>query len=317
VLFIYAIFVGGSPSVIRAAIMAVIAFGGQLIGRKNTGLNALGLTAGVMCLLQPQLPWDVSFQLSFAATLGLVLFADPLQKWLINLLSEHYSEKTAARVANPISEYFLFTLAAQITTLPVIMLQFKQFSLISLLANPLVLPVQPVVMIGGMAVTMLGMMWLPLGRITAILVWPFVAYSNWMVSLLSRIRGGSMTLSIETAVAFSLLLLLMLMIFILRKEIAHFVKNIRWVYLAGILLMAVIVLGTILWRSPDGILHIQLTRTAKETTTFIKSPSGTSLLIDPSSESNLQSAFISSQASPWYFHLDDVLVTDLKSQNDL
>ncbi len=80
-IILYAVFVGSTPSVVRAAVMAVSAFGGHLIGRRQSGLNALALTAALMCLANPYLPWDVSFQLSFAATLGLVLFAEPLQRW--------------------------------------------------------------------------------------------------------------------------------------------------------------------------------------------------------------------------------------------
>jgi len=76
-LSLYSVLVGGSPSVVRAAVMAVIAMGGHLIGRQSTGVNALFLTAALMCLFNPFLLWDASFQLSFAATLGLVLL--PLQ----------------------------------------------------------------------------------------------------------------------------------------------------------------------------------------------------------------------------------------------
>ncbi len=317
VLTFYSLLVGGSPSVVRAAIMAVVAFGGRLIGRKNTGLNALGLTAGIMCLIQPQLPWDVSFQLSFMATLGLVLFADPLKRWLESFLTARFSEKISAQFTGPISEYFLFTLAAQITTLPVIMLQFKQFSLTSIIANPLVLPVQPAVLVGGMLATLMGMLWLPLGKLVAILTWPLLAYSNRIVTLLDQIHGGTMTLSSETTIRLVILFFLLLLIFIFRKQLSKIIKNIPWFYLTAALGLVVVIFGSILWHSPDGILHVRFIRTGNETSLFLQSPSGTTFLIDPSSESNSLSARVSALVSPWYFHVDNVLVTNLKSAKSI
>ncbi len=76
----YALLTGAAPSVVRAAIMGGMGLIGPLLGRRQAGVNTLVFTAGIMCLLSPGLPWDISFQLSFAATLGLILFADPLQR---------------------------------------------------------------------------------------------------------------------------------------------------------------------------------------------------------------------------------------------
>lgn len=311
VLIVYTLFVGASPAVLRAAIMAILAFGGHLIGRKNSGLNALGLTAGAMCLFNPQLPWDVSFQLSFAATLGLMLFADPLQEWLKALLSRRLPEEASARLTGPLSEYFLFTLAAQVTTLPVILLQFSRLSLTSLLANPLVLPVQPAVLVGGMLTTLLGMVWLPLGRLAALFTWPLLAYSNWVVTLLARIHGGAMTLSAESAIAFSILAVLLVLLFLFRKMLYEFFKNFRWIYAAVGLFLLAFVLWLALWRAPDGRLHLRLLRSEAESSLLLTSPGGYTLLIDPASESNTLAAALSPALSPWNFHLDATLATDL------
>ncbi len=75
----YTILVGADAAVVRAAIMGSLGMLGVLVGRRNNGLNILGLTALGMCLLNPQLPWDVGFQLSFMATLGLIIYARPLE----------------------------------------------------------------------------------------------------------------------------------------------------------------------------------------------------------------------------------------------
>jgi competence protein ComEC len=313
VLMVYALLVGASPSVMRAAIMAIIAFGGRLVGRKDGALNALGLTAGIMCLISPHLPWDVSFQLSFMATLGLVLFASPLQEWLKNLLTRRVSEGAANRISGPVSEYFLFTLAAQVTTLPVILLQFSQLSLTSLIANPLVLPVQPALLVGSLAATLMGMVWLPLGRIAATITWPLSAYSNWAVTVIDRIHGGSMTLSPQSVIYASILLGILLLLFIFRSHLPKWFNQQHWGWIALSLFVLVVLLWTSVWRSPDGKLHIQLLNTGEETSIYLRSPSGKSILIDPSSQSNTLSAEISPSLPLWRFHLDEVLATQLST----
>ena len=74
---IYTVLVGSSPSVLRAAIMGILALFARQLGRQ-TGINTLAVTAAVMAGFNPNILWDPGFQLSFAATLGLVLYADPL-----------------------------------------------------------------------------------------------------------------------------------------------------------------------------------------------------------------------------------------------
>jgi competence protein ComEC len=75
----YSLLVGGNPAVVRAALMGAAAVFGGLVGRRQSGINTLVFTAALMCAFNPFLPWDVSFQLSFSATLGLILYAEPVE----------------------------------------------------------------------------------------------------------------------------------------------------------------------------------------------------------------------------------------------
>lgn len=320
VLIVYALFVGAAPSVIRAAIMAVITFGGHLIGRKNGGLNALGLTGGLMCLINPLLLWDTSFQLSFMATLGLVLFASPMEKWLENRLEHRFSEETAHRFTGPVSEYFLFTLAAQATTLPVIALQFKRLSLTSLIANPLVLPVQPAILIAGGISTIAGMIFQPLGKILAAVTWPLLAYSNRIVESLAKIRWGSMNITPSTALWISIVLIVAILLLLFRNYFKKIFKNIRWIYWTLFLIVVVGLLWTIVLRSADGNLQLSLVRAEEDSSVFLKSPNGTTLLIDPGGSVNQLAGQVSQWVSPWQFHVDAALITrfdSAKTINDL
>jgi len=73
----YSLLVGASASVVRAAFMGSYAVLGHSISRKGNTLNNLGVSALLMVVLNPHLPWDLGFQFSVMATLGLSCLPDP------------------------------------------------------------------------------------------------------------------------------------------------------------------------------------------------------------------------------------------------
>ena len=190
----YTFLVGAEAAVVRAAIMGGISLTVRQIGRRNDGFNALMLSAVVMSIFNPHIPWDVGFQLSFFATLGLILYAEPFQNWAVNIITRYTSPGIAQKLAAPISEYILLTLAAQLTTLPIMAYHFKRISLVSVIANPFILPVQPAVMIVGGIAVILSLIWLPLGAIAAYGAWPFIAYTIRMVELFDLLQSGVIVL---------------------------------------------------------------------------------------------------------------------------
>jgi competence protein ComEC len=182
----YTVLVGAQASVVRAAIMGSIGLVGQAIGRRQAGANTLVFTAATMCAFNPGVLGDAGFLLSFFATLGLILYAEPLQTWFANLASRRMSSELAQRISGPVGEYFLFTTAAQATTLPVILVIFGRLSISSAVANPLILPAQPpVIVLGGIAV-MAGMALPQAGDLLAHLVTPLLAYTIQIVEWLGR-----------------------------------------------------------------------------------------------------------------------------------
>src|SRR3972149_6215029 len=94
---IYALMVGADPAVIRAAIMGGLALTARLLGRQTHAMASLGAAALAMTALNPLILWDVGFQLSFAATLGLVLYADPIAQRFLGLASRWMDPRRAAR----------------------------------------------------------------------------------------------------------------------------------------------------------------------------------------------------------------------------
>ncbi len=131
--------VGASETAIRAGVMAVIVLIAQHLRRPTEGVRVLLIAGAGMALMNPYLVlFDLSYQLSMLATLGLVLFSNPLQKRM-----QFVPEMLGLR------EIVATTLSTQITVLPLLILSIGSVSLVSLIANILVLPAVPAAMLLG------------------------------------------------------------------------------------------------------------------------------------------------------------------------
>lgn len=311
---LYSVFVDGSASVIRAAIMASTAAVGHLIGRRQSGLHALVLTAAVMCLVNPNLPWDVSFQLSFMATLGLVLFAQPMQEFLHAQVEKRFGEEKAAKISSPISEYFLFTLAAQFTTLPVIAIQFERISLVVLLANPLILPAQPAILIMGMLTTLTGSLVPVVGKILAMFTWPLLKYTNFVVSTLGEFKGDALNLHPVAAIWILVAVILVLLVFILRNYFKKKLGGSLAVWSIVLLIAGCFSVWSIYFHQPDGFLHIRQIRSSDTSFVIFETSAGNTYLFDLVGDPNETSAALTPLLSPWNYHLDGIVLIQPSSE---
>jgi competence protein ComEC len=288
---LYTVFVGGDPAVFRAAILGGLALFAAQIGRRQAGLNSLGLAALVMMLLDPYVLWDVGFQLSFAATLGLVLYAEPLQLGFEKLALRRLSAEYVERMSGPVSEYFLMTLAAQVTTLPIIMYHFQRLSFSAFLVNPLILPAQPPIMTLGGAAVMLALVSFPLGRLAAPLVYPFVLYTVRLVEWAAGAFGPGLYLG---RVALPLVLGFYALLFgwtwLAQQPPDHpWRARLRgWRDASGgalrvALPVGLLLLSVLVWRAafdaPDGKLHATLLDVGDGEALLIESPTGRFVLV--------------------------------------
>src|SRR6056297_170170 len=137
----FVILVGAPSSAVRAFIMGGLLLIAQKFGKKSQSLRFLLLAAFLMLLFNPKLLiWDISFQFSFLAVLG-IYFLTPL------------FEKKMKKIPDfnllPIRSYLSVSLGAQIMVLPLVMYYFKNLSLIAPISNILVLFTVPLLMIFG------------------------------------------------------------------------------------------------------------------------------------------------------------------------
>jgi len=140
-LWLFALLTGGSASVLRAAVMfSFISIGAQL-SRKASIYNSLAASAFVLLCYNPYYLWDVGFQLSYAAVLGIVVFQKPLYHlfFIKNKLLDQCWKLASV------------SLAAQVFTFPACIYYFHQFPNLFLLANLLVVPLSGLLLYAAIA----------------------------------------------------------------------------------------------------------------------------------------------------------------------
>jgi len=313
---LYTFLVGADAAVVRAAIMGGLSLTVRQFGRRNDGLSALMLSAAFMAaFMNPNIPWDVGFQLSFFATLGLILYAEPFQEWAVRVITRYTSPGAAQNLAAPISEYFLFTLAAQLTTLPIMAYHFKRISLVSLIANPFILPVQPAVMILGGIAVLLSLVWLPLGAMAAFSAWPFVAYTIRLVELFDRMPNGVIVLG-------NLSLWLVILFYIALLTWTFFRHRLKELFtgeranlptlpaatIATVLTVLVMVTWRAVFTTPDGRLHITFLNVGSADAILIQTPGGRNLLINGGPSVSLLSDGLGRRLPPFNRRVDWLII---------
>jgi competence protein ComEC len=165
----FAFVVGGQPSVVRATIMAVLVLVALLLDREASVLNSLALAVMIVLALRPGDLQDPGFQLSFAATTGLVLAPSP-PGWLLGALA--------------------VSLAAQLAVLPITLSHFNQVSTIGLLANLAVVPLAGIGTVIGVVAVALAFVSDTLAAVAFNAVWPLLIALRAVVRAAAAVPGA-------------------------------------------------------------------------------------------------------------------------------
>ncbi|OGE76073.1 MAG: hypothetical protein A3C85_01995 [Candidatus Doudnabacteria bacterium RIFCSPHIGHO2_02_FULL_48_21] len=188
----FVIMSGADASVVRAAIMAMLAVIAMNIGRIYVSLNALVFVAALMVFQNPKiLAFDIGFQLSFTATAGLIYLGPAFEKWLSRLPNILEFRKNLSA-----------TLAAQIFTLPLLIFYFDRLSIVSLLVNILILWTVPYAMFFALVTGLAGLLYLPLAKLLAAALWGILEYQIRVVEFFARAPFAEIAVSLPAAVIF-------------------------------------------------------------------------------------------------------------------
>lgn len=168
----FAVMSGLSASIVRATIMGTIVLLSSLLGRKVDISYVLLMSVALFILVNPRIGFDVGFQLSIAATLGLV--------YLSPILSRMFVWIGSPSIKGFVDGYFVTTLSATLATIPVSVSTFGVLSVISPVANLLVLPVLESTLLYGVIALLTG------SKLVYMAVWMQLKYFEEVV----RFFGG-------------------------------------------------------------------------------------------------------------------------------
>ena len=188
----YTLLVGGQPSVIRAAIMGSLYIVAVALGRQSSAPAALALAAAGMTAFDPQLAHDISFQLSFAATLGLMTLAPLLRSRTETALSRWPASEFP--LTHPAIDLATVTLAAIAFTLPITAVNFHRISLVAPVANLFAVPAFILVAITSAVTAITVTVLPPASDYLGWIAWPPAAYMVATVRLFADIPLASVEL---------------------------------------------------------------------------------------------------------------------------
>ncbi len=172
---VFVLMTGAEASVVRAALMGGIALTAQQIGRLYSFRNAIAVAAFLMVLQNPKvLSFDIGFQLSFMALIGIVYLMPAIKKLL------RFAEEPGFLSWR---ENFLTTVSAQLAVAPLLVFYFGNFSPLSFLANVLVLTIIPLTMTLGFLLGVLGFIYFPLSLVFGWFINLFLYYEIFIIKL--------------------------------------------------------------------------------------------------------------------------------------
>lgn len=157
VLIFYALMTGANPAVLRATVMALLFLWAHHLGRDRDWPTTLALAALVILLWNPLQIYHPGFQLSFAATWGILYLGPVLSEFFTGLL-----KRLPTGICRPLAQGLAVPLAAQLATVPLVAWYYNLVSPVSIPANLLAVPLVGLLLLFGVFAAALGLIWLPL-----------------------------------------------------------------------------------------------------------------------------------------------------------
>lgn len=316
---LYVLLVGADAAVVRAGVMGGLYVTALHLGRRATAYVSLFASAIFLTLVEPLALWDVGFQLSFAATLGLILFTPAVERLFEAALKRIVPQERARQVVRYLDDVLIVTLAAQILTLPLVVYHFGRLSLVAPLTNLLILPVQPPIMIWGGAATLVGLVSFlePVAQVLAWLPWLCLAYTNAAVRWMAEWPFASLQISHASAGRLAFYYAVIVgTAWVLRQRRGYARRAWSWMtrrwsttFIIGVPLTAALLAWLAVLQLPDGKLHVAFLDVGQGDAILITTPQGQQVLVDGGPSPTALTSAMGKEMPFWDRSLDLVVMT--------
>lgn len=275
----YTILTGASAAIVRAGILSGLTLISELFGHEKEGESSLALSAALMAAVRPGILFDVGFQLSVMATLGILLFNRPLlslcRRGLVRI-GLHDDFKTGGGpllsvVLDLLNELIITSVSAQVFTTLICAAVFHQISWVTLPCNAAIALLQSPIMIGGFLSVLLSLVAMPVGAALAWSVTPAATLTIRIVEWFASVPGASSYICLSPLSCW----LMCLAIVVLWKMRARF----RTVRLATFVEIGILALGSVtllIWgagaRRLDASLRVSVVQEGEGTLVEVTAP---------------------------------------------
>jgi len=259
----FALVVGGQASVLRATVMGLLLLGALLLDRESQLMNALALAVLLLLAWRPGDLGEPGFQLSFAATAGIIHLAPPLTSWLIG-------KRWPGWLAAPMA----VSLGAQAAVTPVMRDHFNQLSLIGIVANLVVVPMAAVGTTLGMLALLTAAVSAWAADVLFQALWPLLLALRAAVWVAARVPGAMVHLPAPSWAAIAA--------WCVALALLPYLGSRRWIR-ATVMVSLALVLGLSIWPwvAPDnGRLRVTFLDVGQGDAILVELPEGQRLLVD-------------------------------------
>ncbi len=264
ILIMFTFITGFEPSVLRAVIMAIVVLVGQIIMRETEIFTSIAFASIALLLYNPGSLFNIGFQLSFAATISLVLFYKNI-KSMINF----------SFIPEFVADVLASTLAAQAGVLPITVFYFNKISLVSILSNLIVVPVVEFITILGALMAVLGQVHIGLSIILGYCNNALLSFVLFATKVTAELPYSVVTVSTPSVLL--IILYYAAIVYFLWYRPNHEVKlHYKYYVLAGAFTITVIMLNLFL---PKG-MEVVFLDVGQGDCAFIKTQAGKTVLID-------------------------------------
>ena len=309
--WVYALISGASESAIRAAIMGTVYVAAIAVGRPRSLIPALALASAMMAAIEPRVLSRVSFQLSFAAMMGIAIYyeilSDRIAEWIgLGPEREDWWATSLRGLAGAVG----VTVAATLATAPLVMFYFERVSLVGLPATLLSMPALPLTLVAHGATALVGMV-----SETAALPFGWIAWIlSGYITGVSTLFSGLPMASVETGelahlfvwAYYSVMTGIVVLLYSpirwrrprLRFSSASWNTSVPWQFTALALIVAVAV-WTVAMSRPDGNLKVVFADVGQGDMTVITTPSGQTIVVDGGPDPERAVQVLDSQMPFW------------------
>lgn len=270
---LFTILSGGSASVVRAAIMAIIIIISEFFSQKPNTYASISFAILFILARNPLIICDVGFVLSFSGTLGIVLFEAKINNYMESKI-KYNKETVYGKVINLMIETLAVTISAQLAVTPIVLYYFNNFSCISILANLVIVPATGSITIVGIVMYITSLIYMPLAKLISYSVYSIIQFVILSSSFFAQLPYSTLltpTPSIYLIIIYYLALYNM------------FFKKSRKVNIAILLIVSMLI---IISNFPKSYININMVDVGQGDSIFIETSKGKTILVDTGGTEN-------------------------------